>query len=237
MRYLLLPILCSSVFFVGCQKTTHEPASSAALLKPIDVTKEPSLTEQYKLGAFTVGSWVNQKVGQTFEKVQPNDPNAAIIYLYRPDSRWNRQEIAAANIFINNYRIPSLLSNHYYWIEVPAGTYRLSVSRPLTGIHFQKPKYVDLNVQTGATYFVKYDEENRVSRREKTGPWMIMDEQLGIKEINRTQLKSSSYSFVAHDHATGQTRSKPKEYEAAKYDEEKNLSLAQPFKLWDPRTW
>ena len=236
MRYLLLPILCSGLLLVGCQKVANEQPNQYVLLKPVDLSKDPSLTEQYKLGAFTVGSWVNQKIGQTFSKVTANNPNAAIVYLYRPDSRWNRQEIAAANLFINNHRIPSLLSNHYYWIEVPAGTYRLSMSRPLTGLHFQKPKYVDITVLGGQEYYVKYDEENRISRREKTGPWMLMDNQLGLKEINRTQLKSSSYSFVATD-ANGKTRSKPVQVKAPEFNPDQELSLQRPFKIWNPMTW
>lgn len=236
MRYLLLPLLCSGLILAGCQKVAQEQPNPTALLKPVDLSKEPSFTQQYKLGAFSVGSWVNQKIGQTFSKVTPNHPDAAIVYLYRPDSRWNRQEIAAANLFINDYRIPSLLSNHYYWIEVPAGSYRLSVSRPLTGIHFQKPKYMDLTVEAGQEYFVKYDEENRVSRREKTGPWMLMEPKVGLREINRTQLKSSSYSFVAED-AQGQTRRKPLEVKAPAFDPDQELSLQRPFKLWNPKTW
>ncbi len=39
-------------------------------------------------------------------------------------------------------------------------TYRLSlVSRPLAGMHFQKPKYLDFTVDASQTYFIKYDEE------------------------------------------------------------------------------
>ncbi len=67
-------------------------------------------------------------------------PDAAIVYLYRPDSKWNRQEIVAASMFINKHRIPSLLHNHYYWVELAPGAYRLSVSRPLGCITFPKTK-------------------------------------------------------------------------------------------------
>ncbi|MFX7567126.1 DUF2846 domain-containing protein, partial [Acinetobacter baumannii] len=80
---------------------------------------------------------------------------AAVVYLYRPDTKWNRQEIAAINLFVNGKRIPSLLHNHYYWIELPAGTYRLSASRPLLGIHFQEPKYIDITVEAGTSYYLK----------------------------------------------------------------------------------
>ncbi|MEK5760391.1 DUF2846 domain-containing protein, partial [Acinetobacter variabilis] len=122
---------------------------------------------------------------------------AAVVYLYRPDTKWNRQEIAAINLFVNGKRIPSLLHNHYYWIELPAGTYRISASRPLLGIHFQEPKYIDITVDAGASYYLKYDEENKMDRSEHTGPFMLMQDNIGRREIAFTELKSSSYNFVA----------------------------------------
>ena len=158
------------------------------------------------------------------------------MYLYRPDSRWNRQEIAAVNLFINGHRIPSLLHNHYYWLELPAGTYRLSASRPLAGLHFQKPKYLDLTVDAAQTYFIKYDEENKISRSEHTGPWMVMPDKVARQEIAFTRLKSSSYNFVAQDES-GEVRSKPQELKPIKYDEKSEVLLVKPFKIWNPLTW
>ena len=158
MRYLILSLCCAGVL-AGCQshKTVEENTTTlTATLPPVDTTKEPGLLDQYHVGGFTVGGWVNQKLGQFYAPIKPQNEQAAVVYLYRPDTRWNRQEIAAANLFINGHRIPSLLHNHYYWVELPAGTYRLSVSRPLAGMHFQKPKYLDFTVDASQTYFIKY---------------------------------------------------------------------------------
>ncbi len=146
MRYLIVSLCCAGLF-VGCQSSSHlekNPSELTATLPKVDVEKEPGLLDQYHLGGFTVGGWVNQKLGQTFAPIKPQNEQAAVVYLYRPDTKWNRQEIAAINLFVNGKRIPSLLHNHYYWIELPAGTYRLSASRPLLGIHFQEPKYIDI---------------------------------------------------------------------------------------------
>ncbi|MBD0209425.1 DUF2846 domain-containing protein, partial [Acinetobacter baumannii] len=158
------------------------------------------------------------------------------VYLYRPDTKWNRQEIAAINLFVNGKRIPSLLHNHYYWIELPAGTYRISASRPLLGIHFQEPKYIDITVDAGASYYLKYDEENKMDRSEHTGPFMLMQDNIGRREIAFTELKSSSYNFVAED-ASGKIRHKPQELKPAKYNEKSDVHLIKPFKLWNPLTW
>ena len=107
---------------------------------------EPGMLEQYRFGMFTIGGWVNQTPGQCFHPVHAQNDQAAIVYMYRPDSKWNRQEIVASSLFMNSERIPSLLNNHYYWVELPTGTYRLSTSRPLGVQHFQKPKYLDFTV-------------------------------------------------------------------------------------------
>ncbi|HCW5892840.1 TPA: DUF2846 domain-containing protein, partial [Acinetobacter baumannii] len=172
MRYLIIALSCAALL-AGCQSSSHLEKNSGELtatLPKVDVDKKPGLLDQYRLGGFTVGGWVNQKLGQTFAPVKPQNEQAAVVYLYRPDTKWNRQEIAAINLFVNGKRIPSLLHNHYYWIELPAGTYRISASRPLLGIHFQEPKYIDVTVDAGASYYLKYDEENKMDRSEHTGP-------------------------------------------------------------------
>jgi hypothetical protein len=62
--------------------------------------------------------------------------------------------------------------------------------------HFQKPKYLDFTVDAGQTYFIKYDEENLSTRREVSGPLMIVPEKTGLNEIAFTQWKSESFNFV-----------------------------------------
>lgn len=231
-------VLISSLALVGCHsKHAVQEPKLASTLKDIDLEEEPGFVEQHKIGMFTIGGWVNQKLGQRFEPVKAQHDQAAIVYLYRPDTKWNRQEIVAASIFINQERIPSLLHNHYYWIEVPEGTYRLSTSRPLGAMHFQKPKYLDFTVQAGQAYFIKYDEENFSTRRETSGPFMIMPEKVGLNEIAFTERKSHSYNFVAEDQQSGKVRKKAQKLKAPHYDPSQDVQLIKPFKLWNPLTW
>ena len=143
----------------------------------------------------------------------------------------------ASSLFINSERIPSLLNNHYYWVELPAGTYRISTSRPVGVQHFQKPKYLDFTVQAGQSYFIKYDEENLTTRREVSGPLILMPEKTGLNEIAYTQLKSESYNFVALDQNSGKLRKKAQKLKPAKYDPAEDVQLTQPFKIWNPLTW
>ncbi len=231
-------VLISSLALMGCHsKHAVQEQQLTSTLKNIDLNEEPGFVEQHRLGMFTIGGWVNQKLGQRFAPVQPQHEQAAVVYLYRPDSKWNRQEIVAASLFINQERIPSLLHNHYYWVELPPGTYRLSTSRPLGALHFQKPKYLDFSVEAGQSYFIKYDEENMSTRHTTTGPLMLMPESSGRNEIAFTQLKSESYNFVAQDAESDHVRKKAQKIKAAKYDPSQDVQLTTPFKLWDPRTW
>ena len=230
--------VCASIILMGCHgKSAVEHAQVTSTLKPVDFNSEPGFIEQHRLGMFTIGAWVNQKLGQRFQPVQAQNDQAAIVYMYRPDSKWNRQEIVASSVFINSERIPSLLNNHYYWMELPAGTYRLSSSRPLGTQHFQKPKYLDFTVEAGQSYFIKYDEENLSTRREVSGPLMIVPEKAGLNEIAFTQLKSESLNFVAQDQNTGKVRKKAQKIKPEKYEMATEVQLTQPFKIWDPRTW
>lgn len=230
--------VCASFILLGCHgKSAMEHTQVTSTLKPVDTEHEPGLLEQYRFGMFSIGGWVNQKMGQRFQPVQAQDEQAAIVYLYRPDSKWNRQEIVASSLFINSERIPSLLNNHYYWVELPAGTYRISTSRPVGVQHFQKPKYLDFTVQAGQSYFIKYDEENLSTRREVSGPLIMVPEKTGLNEIAYTQLKSESYNFVALDQKSGKLRKKAQKLKPAKYDPAEDVQLTKPFKIWNPLTW
>ena len=95
MRSLCL-MLCSSLFLFGCHKqVVLEQPELSSTLDPVNTYQAPGLVEQYRFGMTSVGGWVNQKLGQRYHPVQPQHDQAAVVYLYRPDSKWNRQEIVA----------------------------------------------------------------------------------------------------------------------------------------------
>lgn len=234
----VLILLLSSLALLGCHgKSSIENTQLASTLKPVDPESVPGHIEQYRLGMFTIGGWVNQKHGQYFQEIKPQHDQAAVVYLYRPDSKWNRQEIVASSLFLNGERIPSLLNNHYYWVELPAGNYRLSSSRPLGINHFQKPKYLDFEVEARQSYFIKYDEENLASKRSVSGPILLMPEKVGRNEIAFTELKSNSFNFVAEDQNSGKVHRSVQKLKAPDYDPAEDVQLTKPFKLWNPLTW
>ena len=249
MRYFTF-ILCVSCGLVACSSTPPVQPSTQTLvstLEPVDLSQKPSFIEskldQYKVAGFSVGSWVNQKPGQYFQLVKPQQEQAAVVYMYRPDSRWNRQEIVAPNFFLNGERIPSLLSNHYYWMELPAGDYRLTVSRPLAVVHFQKPIAANFKVEAGQQYFVKYEEEefrggpNDGAGLLKSGPLMQMPTKQGLKEIAMTQLKSPGLNFVAYVNEQGQLIKPQRDMKNSMYHESDDVHAKERFKIWKPMTW
>ena len=217
-------------------------------LKTIDYANTNAHKNRFRIDPFSVGAWVNQKQGDVFRQVTPTDPKSAIVYLYRPFSSWNREEIVAPNFFLNDKRIPSLLNNHYYWVELPEGTYRLNISRPVGVIHFQKGTAVDFAVEAGKTYFLKYEEQrfrgapNNTEGLLKAGPLIQMPTQQALTEISSTTLKTPGFSFVKRDTVDRPELAvfngkQPNAVSKKQLAEKPPLYLNKPFKIWNPLTW
>lgn len=250
MRYLAFIVLLSSGL-AGCSHSPSpdvvEQSKIVSTLDSINFAEKPtfvsSALDQYKISGFSLGSWVNQQPGQYFKLIQPQNKNAAVLYLYRPDSKWNRQEIVAPSFFLNGQKIPSLINNHHYWIELAEGDYRLSLSRPLAVLHFQKPLAANFSVKAGEQYFLKYEEEqfrggpNGGGDLLRVGPLMQMPTRQALKEIGMTQLKSPGLNYVAQVTSDGQLIKSPTKIDSGKYKASDDVRLIKPFKLYDPRTW
>ena len=67
-------------------------------VKNIDLSQSPSMLEQRRVECFQLVPG-KPETGTAFQRVKPQHPQAAVVYLYRPDSRWNRQEVVAPNFF------------------------------------------------------------------------------------------------------------------------------------------
>ena len=222
-------------------------------LPSIDISQPEGGFERFKPTGFSLGTWLDGFLGRAegslFEPVPRMHQDNAIVYLYRPASRWNNQEIITPNLYLNTERIPSLRSGHYYWVELPAGAYRLAVRRPLGTINFQKGTVLDFQVQAGQTYYLRYDEQNFRSKPDKTlgllqkGPISQMPTQQGLSEIAMTHLNTAGYAFVDNPDLAAQSQlpaSNNKVPDAVQRDrltEREPAILGVPFKLWNPLTW
>ena len=246
-----LTVFSLSIVLAACQSAdvaTHkENLQVISTLDPVNFAEEKSFVsqkmDQYKISGMSLGSWVNQKPGQYFKLVNPQYEKAAVLYLYRADSKWNRQEIIAPSFFLNGKRIPSLISNHYYWVELAEGDYQLSLSRPLAVLHFQKPLKVNFKVKAGEQYFLKYEEEqfrggpNGDADLLRVGPLMQMPTRQALKEIGMTQLKTPGLNYVAQVLPNGNLKKTKKIIKGEDFKASDNIHLKEPFKLYDPRTW
>lgn len=250
MRSWAITLLLSSGLMACSQapkENTVAQSSLVSTLDPVDFAEKPSFIssklDQYKVAGLTLGSWVNQKPGQFFKLIQPQHSDAAVLYLYRPDSKWNRQEIVAPSFFLNGKKIPSLISNHHYWIELAEGDYRLSISRPLAVMHFQKPLVANFSVKAGEQYFLKYEEEqfrggpNGDGDLLRVGPLMQMPTRQALKEIGMTQLKTPGLNYVAQVTPDGKMIKSKEKIDSGKYKASDDVRLREPFKIYDPRTW
>lgn len=229
-------------------ESNEDAVVNHSTLKTIDYANTNAHKNRFRIDPFSVGAWVNQKQGDVFRQVTPTDPKSAIVYLYRPFSSWNREEIVAPNFFLNDKRIPSLLNNHYYWVELPEGTYRLNISRPVGVIHFQKGTAVDFAVEAGKTYFLKYEEQrfrgapNNTEGLLKAGPLIQMPTQQALTEISSTTLKTPGFSFVKRDTVDRPELAvfngkQPNAVSKKQLAEKPPLYLNKPFKIWNPLTW
>jgi hypothetical protein len=245
-----LPVIGTST--VSDPQVRHKPE-----LPNVDTTVPETFVERLKPHGFDLGAWIKRSDGPEFlrsdgplfQPVPALDQKAAIVYLYRPSSHWNFQEILAPSFFLNGKRLPSLINNHYYWLELPAGTYRLSVRRPIGFVYFQKGTVVDFQVDSGKTYYLRYDEQsfrgrpNRELGLLQKGPISQMPEKMALEEIRMTTLNTPGYSFVANPDLArglvlssfnGQTKKPVPEDRVTKKD---NVVLGLPLKLWNPLTW
>ncbi|HCO09278.1 MAG TPA: hypothetical protein DIT34_13425, partial [Acinetobacter ursingii] len=82
MRYLIIALSCTALL-AGCQSSSHLAKNSGELtatLPKVDVDKAPGVFDQYHVGGFSMGGWVNQKLGQTFVPIKPQNEHAAVVY-------------------------------------------------------------------------------------------------------------------------------------------------------------
>ncbi len=234
------------------QQTVDSRIKGFDFAEPI---KEPKLLSMFPIGVggFSLGSWIADKFatpGTLFATVPTQSNNVALIYMFRPNTRWNAQEIIAPSFFINNTRINSLRNNSYYWIELPPADYRLSIKRPLGNIYFQKGTSVDFKVEAGKTYFLRYDEQGLFLKPDpamgllQKGPIQQLPTQQALQEISTTRLGSPGYSFVPLADSIApwaQPKAfidKPKQaIVETRMIANQEPVVGVPFNLWNPLTW
>lgn len=236
----------------GCSsKTLDKPKLiKTETLEQVDTSQEEKFSARLGVGNPDLGGWLDPyEEGLLFKPAKRKHPNSAIVYFYRPDSSWSRQEIVGASIFINGKRLKGLKNNHYYWVELPEGSYRLAVRRPLPPLYLLKGTVVDFHVKAGQDYFLKYAEQYHVEKpNESLGllfarPIMQMPNQKALEEIASTRLKTPGITLVGNPNALADLSLPPisgapyKNVDASRLSDYKENKIGVEFKIYNPLTW
>ena len=242
-----IAVVSGVLLMVACSSKPHVKVTA---LPELDTTEPVKFTDRIKLAGFSFGSFldINEK-GTGFQPMIRTRSDSAIVYMYRPDSSWNRSETVAASIFLNDKRLKSLLNNSYYAMEVPPGTYRLAVSRPLLNLYFQKGTVADITLQPGQDYFIKYAEQYNEPKPDNAEgllfarPLIQVPNPVGLKQISTTINKTPNYRFVQNPNQVQAVKQKSlmldKQNTVGKgyTSESEPLSPKRPVKLYNPGTW
>lgn len=140
------------------------------------------------------GSFLFPVKGAMFKPVQPTDSRNAIVYVYRPESKWNDQEIQSPGFFINGQFMSGLKSGSYFWFELPASNYNFTAKRPLAIFYFNTIFSTDVTFVGGERYYFRYDEENLGPKKPTKGSALIVlgplhqvPESQGLLEVTQTR--------------------------------------------------
>ena len=118
------------------------------------------MIDTYRLRGFSIGSYLLPTEGALFRPIPVTDARNAIIYIYRPHSAWNKEEVISPSVFLNGRRLYGIRDGAYYWMELPAGQYDFALRRPIGPVYLTHIFKTKLKVDGGRAYYFRYDEEN-----------------------------------------------------------------------------
>ncbi len=108
----------------------------------------------------TPGTWLKPPQGPLFEPMDTLDPRNAMVYVYRPSSTWEDQELQAPSFFVDGTKVFGLKSGSYTWLELHAGRFQFYAKRPLSILFIKKVFELPLAVEGGRNYYLRYSEES-----------------------------------------------------------------------------
>lgn len=150
------------------------------------------------------GSFLFPNKGEFFKPVLPTDSRNALVYVYRPQTDWNDQEVQAPGFFLNGQYLSSLKSGSYFWFEIPASTYYFNAKRPLAFFYLLNIFETDVNFEGGKSYYFRYDEEHPGPKKPAkgaallvVGPLQQMPQMQGLAEIAQTRSMGAGSVLLA----------------------------------------
>ncbi len=212
-------------------------------------------------GAFLVGVTGDKFVHLPNE--QWDSSRNAMVYFYRPDSRWASDEIDAPSLFIDNNRYVSLRANGYSWLEMAPGSRRITMRRPiglLLGfegiswpVEFSISTIVDaeFEVEAGKIYYFRYSEVDVPSVNNPAlgdddslsmGDMQLVSRELAMAEIIKTRFiedepplaKNSAGTSIVEKNKEDDFNKEKARLEVAKVEELEQLKIDGH---WRGTTW
>ncbi|HET8729974.1 MAG TPA: DUF2846 domain-containing protein [Moraxellaceae bacterium] len=150
------------------------------------------------------GSFLFPVKGEFFKPVLPTDSRNALVYVYRPETDWNDEEVQAPGFFLNGQFLSGLKSGSYFWFEIPASTYYFNAKRPLSFFYLTTIFETDVNFEGGKSYYFRYDEEHPAPKKPAkgaallvAGPLQQMPPSQGLVEIAQTRSMGAGQVMLA----------------------------------------
>lgn len=158
------------------------------------------------------GAEIKPVEGPGYHPVLETDPLNAVVYIYRPFSDWAAQELQAPSIFIQEQRMFGLKNNMYVALELEPGRHVFSARRPLAILHVEKIFELELDVDPGEVYYMRYSEVDippELSFEEgfvSDGPFYQVTEEFARHELRLTQSADAVVEQVARAERCEKTR-------------------------------
>lgn len=153
MKNIIIGALCVFIFSACSSK-------SPLVIEPVSTEKRPGIAaaKDKWLAKPRFGAFLVKPKGNRYDPVIALDPRDAIIYIYRPETRWGKQEVQTPTFQIDDTFVFDLKSGTYSWIEVPAGDYTISARRPLGTFNLKHIFDLPVQVEGGQSYYIRYSE-------------------------------------------------------------------------------
>lgn len=163
-----------------------------------------ALIETTTLKPLRLGSFLSPNKGEFFRPLIPTDSRNAIVYVYRPQSDWNDQEVQAPGFFLDGQFISGLKSGSYFWFEVPASQYYFNAKRPLAIVYLKTIFEAEVFFEGNKSYYFRYDEENpgpktlmKDTAMLAIGPLKQLPDTQALPEIRQTRVMGVGRVFLA----------------------------------------
>lgn len=184
----------------------------------------------------------------------------AMVYFYRPDSKWGQQEIDVPSVYIDDHHYFGIRSDGYTWLEMAPGKKHIDIRRPIGlalgfegigGFSLEQTVDADFVLEAGEVYYFRYSEIDVPSEPNPDldadhplaqGDMQLVQRDVAIKEIVDTRFIQSKPPFAKNSAGISiveQNLEDAYDAEVARLAEERVVELAELKEkgYWRDASW